>query len=53
MREMLTLGVQRSVPGGHFVGDAAAEITVLRKVLLPVAPTEMPNAVTVIRDKGR
>ena len=45
VRVVLELAVRRLSPGDHFVGDAAAEITVLRdladKVLVSHARTEI------------
>jgi hypothetical protein len=57
MRNVLQLAVQRLSPGDHFVGDAAAEIAVLRdlagKVPVAAARTEILKAVAVLRDKSR
>jgi hypothetical protein len=54
-REVLQLAVRRLSPGDHFVGDAAAEITVLRqvadKVPMADARTEILKAVAVLRDR--
>ena len=48
--------MRRLSPGDHFVGDAAAEITVLRdladKVLVSHARTELLKAVSVLRDRS-
>jgi hypothetical protein len=56
VREVLELAARRLSPGDHYVGDAAAEITVLRQVAAkaPVATarTEI-KAVAVLRDKSR
>jgi hypothetical protein len=53
---VLGLVVRRLSPGDHFVGDAAAEITVLRdladKVLVSHARTEILKAVAVLRDRS-
>jgi hypothetical protein len=53
--EVLRLAIRRLSPGDHFVGDAAAEISVLRQVAnqLPVADarTEILKAVAVLRDR--
>ena len=53
--EILRLAIHRLSPGDHFVGDAAAEITVLRHAAdqMPIADarTEMLKAVAVLRDK--
>jgi limonene-1,2-epoxide hydrolase len=55
LREILELAIRRLSPGDHFVGDAAAEITVLREAAERVpsadAPTEILKAVAVLRDK--
>ena len=54
-RNVLQLAVRRLSPGDHFVGDAAAEITVLRhvadKVPMADARTEILKAVAVLRDR--
>jgi hypothetical protein len=51
-RDVLQLAVRRLSPGDHFVGDAAAEITVLRqiadKVPMADARTEILKAVAVL-----
>ena len=56
MREVLELAARRLSPGDHYVGDAAAEITVLRdianKVPVAAARTEILKAVAVLRDKS-
>jgi hypothetical protein len=48
--------VRRLSPGDYFVGDAAAEITVLRgvagKVLVSDARTEILKVVAVLRDRS-
>ena len=48
--------MRRLSPGDHFVGDAAAEITVLRdladKVLVSHARPELLKAVSVLRDRS-
>jgi hypothetical protein len=55
-RDVLQLAVCRLSPGDHFVGDAAAEITVLRhaadQVPLADARTEILKAVAVLRDRS-
>jgi limonene-1,2-epoxide hydrolase len=54
--EVLQLAIRRLSPGDHFVGDAAAEITVLRHAAdqMPVANvrTEILKAVAVLRDRS-
>lgn len=54
--EVLRLTIRRLSPGDHFVGDAAAEITVLRQaaetVPIAYARTEILKAVAVLRDKS-
>jgi limonene-1,2-epoxide hydrolase len=54
--EVLHLAIRRLSPGDHFVGDAAAEITVLRHAAdqMPVADarTEILKAVAVLRDRS-
>ena len=54
--EVLRLAIRRLSPGDNYVGDAAAEITVLRQVAdkLPVADarTEILKAVAVLRDRN-
>jgi hypothetical protein len=56
-RKVLKLAVRRLSPGDHSVGNAAAEITVLRQVAekVPVAGVriEILKAVAVLQDKGR
>ena len=56
VREVLQLAARRLSPGDHFVGDAAAEITVLRaaadRVPAADARTEILKAVAVLRDKA-
>jgi hypothetical protein len=53
--DVLRLAIRRLSPGDHFVGDAAAEITVLRHAAdqMPVADarTEILKAVAVLRDR--
>jgi hypothetical protein len=55
LRDVLELAVRRLSPGDHFVGDAAAEITVLRhaadQMPLADARTEILKAVAVLRDR--
>ena len=56
-REVMQLAISRLSPGDHFVGDAAAEITLLRRIadtvsVLP-ARTEVLKAVAVLRDQCR
>jgi hypothetical protein len=57
LREVLGLAVRRLSPGDHFVGDAAAEITVLshaaERVPIAAARTEILKAVAVLRDTTR
>jgi hypothetical protein len=54
--DVLRLAIRRLSPGDHFVGDAAAEITVLRHAAdqMPVADarTEILKAVAVLRDRA-
>jgi hypothetical protein len=54
--EILRLAISRLSPGDHFVGNAAAEITVLRHAAdhMPVADarTEILKAVAVLRDRS-
>jgi hypothetical protein len=56
LREVLELAVRRLSPGDHFVGDAAAEITVLRQAAqsTPIADarTEILKAVAILRDRA-
>jgi hypothetical protein len=56
LREVLGLAVRRLSPGDHFVGDAAAEITVLRhvanKVPIADARTEILKAIAILRDRS-
>jgi predicted component of type VI protein secretion system len=53
--EVLRLAIRRLSPGDNFVGDAAAEIAVLRNAAdkMPVADarTEILKAVAVLRDR--
>jgi hypothetical protein len=55
LRDILDLAIRRLSPGDHFVGDAAAEIAVLRqaaeRVLIADARTEILKAVAVLRDR--
>jgi hypothetical protein len=57
LRKALRMAAHRLSPGDSYVGDAAAEITVLHLVAekVPLAParTEILKAVAVLRDKGR
>lgn len=56
LREVLLLAVRRLSPGDNYVGDAAAEITVLRHAAdkSPVADarTEILKAIAVLRDRS-
>ncbi len=56
LREMLQQVARRLNPGDHYVGEAAAEITVLRQVVdkVPIADarSEILKAVAVLRDRG-
>ena len=56
VREVLQLAIRRLSPGDHFVGDAAAEITLLLHIAntVPIAParTEILKAVAVLRDSS-
>jgi hypothetical protein len=53
--EVLRLAIRRLSPGDHFVGDAAAEVTVLRhaadQLSIADARTEILKAVAVLRDR--
>jgi hypothetical protein len=53
--EVLRLAIRRLSPGDHFVGHAAAEITVLRQAAeqVPIADAkaEILKAVAVLRDR--
>jgi hypothetical protein len=55
LREVLEMAARRLSAGDHYVGDAAAEITVLRQVAkkVPIADvrTEILKAVAVLRDR--
>jgi hypothetical protein len=55
LREVLQMAVRRLSPGDHYVGEAAAEITVLRqaadKVPIADARTEILKAIAVQRDR--
>jgi hypothetical protein len=55
LRQALEMAVRRLSPGDHYVGDAAAEITVLRMVAerVPIvdARTEILKAIAVLRDR--
>jgi hypothetical protein len=55
VRDVLQIAVRRLRPGDHFVGDAAAEITVLRdianKVPIAEARIEILKAIAVLRDR--
>lgn len=55
LREVLELAARRLSPGDHYIGDAAAEITVLRMVAerAPIADarTEILKAIAVLRDR--
>jgi hypothetical protein len=55
-REVLQLAVRRLSPGDHFVGNAAAEITVLRQVADKVSVADariaILKAVAVLRDRS-
>ena len=54
--EVLQLAIRRLSPGDHVVGDAAAEMTVLRHAAdqMPVADarTAILKAVAVLRDRN-
>jgi hypothetical protein len=56
LRNVLELAFRRLSPGDSFVGDAAAEITVLRhaadQVPIADARTEILKAVAVLRDRS-
>jgi hypothetical protein len=55
LREVLQLAARRLSPGDNFVGDATAEITVLRHVAekVPIADAcmEILKAIAVLRDR--
>jgi hypothetical protein len=56
LRKLLfEVATRRLSPGDHYVGDAAAEITVLRQVAekVPIAEarTEILKAIAVLRDR--
>jgi hypothetical protein len=55
LREVLQMAARRLSAGDHYVGDAAAEITVLRQVAekVPIADarTEILKAIAVLRDR--
>jgi hypothetical protein len=55
LREVLQMATRRLSAGDHYVGDAAAEITVLRQVAekVPIAEarTEILKAIAVLRDR--
>jgi 3-deoxy-D-manno-octulosonate 8-phosphate phosphatase KdsC-like HAD superfamily phosphatase len=55
LREALELAAMRISPGDHYVGDTAAEITVLRQVAdrVPIADarTEILKAIAVLWDR--
>jgi limonene-1,2-epoxide hydrolase len=55
LREVLQLAARRLSPGDHYVGDAAAEITVLRhaaeKVSIAAARMDIMKAIAVLRDR--
>jgi hypothetical protein len=57
LRKTLLVAARRLSQGDHLIGNAAAEITVLRKIAekVPVAAarTEILKAVALLRDKGR
>jgi hypothetical protein len=56
IRKVLELAVRRLSPGDHYVGDAAAEITVLRlaaeKSPVADARTEILKAIAVLRGRA-
>jgi hypothetical protein len=55
LREVLQMVMRRLSPGDHYVGDAAAEITVLRqaaeKAPIADARVEILKAIAVLRDR--
>ena len=57
LRKTLLVAARRLSQGDHLIGNAAAEITVLRKIAekVPVAAarTEILKAVAVLQDKSR
>jgi hypothetical protein len=54
--DILQLAIRRLSPGDHSVGDAAAEVTVLRRAAetIPVADAriEILKAIAVLRDRA-
>jgi 3-deoxy-D-manno-octulosonate 8-phosphate phosphatase KdsC-like HAD superfamily phosphatase len=56
LRHVLQMAERRLSAGDHYVGDAAAEITVLRQVAdkVPIAEarTEILEAIAVLNDRG-
>ena len=57
LRKTLLVAARRLSQGDHLIGNAAAEITVLRKIAekvpMAAARTEILKAVALLRDKGR
>jgi hypothetical protein len=55
LRDVLQMTARRLSAGDHYVGDAAAEVTVLRQVAekVPIADarTEILKAIAVLRDR--
>jgi hypothetical protein len=56
IRNVLDRAIRRLSPGDFYVGEAAAEITVLRDIANKVAgetPTDVLKALAILTDKGR
>ena len=57
LRKTLLVAARRLSQGDHLIGNAAAEITVLRKIAekvpMAAARTEILKAVAVLQDKSR
>jgi hypothetical protein len=57
LRQVLQFAARRLSPGDHFVGDAAAEVTVLRQLAekAPIADarTEILKAIAMLGNKRR
>jgi hypothetical protein len=55
LRQVLQMAARRLSPGDHYVGEAAAEITVLRQAaeIAPIANARMEilKAIAVLRDR--
>jgi hypothetical protein len=56
IRELLRLAIRRLSPGDFYIGEAAAEITLLRDTANKVtgeACTDILKAVAILTDRGR